>query len=74
MVGGLEKWVVEKRSVAGLRIRRLEDLRAIPDYKNRNTLLDTSTVRNLVQEADAIIVDIRYPNDFAQQHIPGAII
>ena len=45
MVGGLEKWIVEGRDMDGLSARDLASLRAIPDYPNRNTLLDTEQVR-----------------------------
>ncbi len=73
IVGGLEKWVVEGRSVEGLAVRTLDQLRAIPDYPNHYTLLDTSDVHRLVSEQKAIFVDIRYPTDFGQEHIPNAI-
>jgi rifampicin phosphotransferase len=73
MVGGLEKWVVEGRPMTGLATRSLKDLRAVPDYPNHHTLLDTPDVRRLVKDRTAMFVDIRYPTDFAEQHIPGAI-
>lgn len=73
MVGGLEKWVVEGRPMIGLANRSLKDLRAVPDYPNHLTLLDTPDVKRLVKERNAMLVDIRYPTDFAEQHIAGAI-
>lgn len=74
MVGGLEKWVVEGRPIDGLETRNLEQLRAIPPYKNQNTLLDTNTVRRLVADEKAIFVDVRYPVEFKTHgRLPGSI-
>ena len=73
VVGGLEKWIVEGRDKTGLNARNLEELRAIPNYPNRNTLLDTDQVKGLIAKERAILVDIRYPTDFAGSHIAGAI-
>ncbi len=73
IVGGLEKWVVENRSMDGLGARKLDQLRAIPPYRNQDTLLDTPDVRRLVSEEKAIFVDVRYPAEFAQQRLPDAI-
>ena len=73
IVGGLEKWVVEKRAMTGISARSLEDLRAIPAYRNQRTLLDTDQVRSLVKTDRAIFVDVRYPGDFAAGHLPDAI-
>lgn len=73
VIGGLEKWVVEGRQMTGLENRTLDTLRAIPDYPNARTLLDTKEVKNLVDNEGAIFVDLRYPGEFAQRHIAGAI-
>jgi rifampicin phosphotransferase len=73
IVGGLEKWVVENRSIDGLSMRSLEELRAIPPYPNQKTLLDTPDVRRLIKDEKAIFVDVRYPGEFAQQRLPDAI-
>jgi len=73
MVGGLEKWIVEGRDMDGLSARNLASLRAIPDYPNRHTLLDTQQVKAMIEREKAILVDIRYPTDFAASHIDGAI-
>ncbi|MBA3773243.1 MAG: YidC/Oxa1 family membrane protein insertase [Ramlibacter sp.] len=73
MAGGLEKWVVEGRAMTGLAERSLRELRAIPHYANRDTLLDTADVKKLLKEREAVFVDIRYPTDFAEQHLPDAI-
>jgi rifampicin phosphotransferase len=73
VVGGLEKWVVEGRKITGLENRTLETLRPLPSFPNARTLLDTKEVKNLVDNEGAIFVDVRYPGEFAQRHIPGAI-
>jgi rhodanese-related sulfurtransferase/membrane protein insertase Oxa1/YidC/SpoIIIJ/phosphohistidine swiveling domain-containing protein len=73
LVGGLEKWLVEKRSLTGLKARTLADLRAVPPYRNQNVLLDTPDVHDLVANKGAIFVDVRYPGEFASGSIPGAI-
>ncbi len=74
IVGGVEKWVTEGRAIEGLETRSLAELRAIPDYKNRNTLLTTDEVRNLVEQEKAIFVDARYPFEFKTHGtLPNAI-
>jgi rifampicin phosphotransferase len=73
VIGGLEKWIVEKRPMTGLAERTLADLRAIPEYRNRAVLLDTPDVKRLVKEENAIFVDVRYPAEFAAGHLTGAI-
>lgn len=73
IVGGLEKWVVEKRAMTGLSARSLEDLRAIPLYRNQRTLLDTKDVHALINNDKAVFVDVRYPKEFAAGHLPAAI-
>lgn len=73
IIGGLEKWVVEKRGMTGMSTRSIEDLRAIPTYPNQRTLLDTEHVHGLVTKLHAMFVDIRYPGEFAAGHLPDAI-
>src|SRR5262245_28472821 len=73
LVGGLEKWLVEKRSLTGLNARTLDDLRALPSYPNQTVLLDTPVVHNLVAEDGAIFVDVRYRGEFESGALPGAI-
>jgi rifampicin phosphotransferase len=73
VIGGIEKWIVEGRPLNGLDKRNLDDLRAIPDYRNHDVLLDTPEVRRLVKDQGAIFVDIRYPAEFAAGHLPDAI-
>ena len=73
MVGGLEKWLVERRSLTGLKARTLADLRAVPPYRNQATLLTTADAHKAVREQSAIFVDVRYPGEFNTNHLPGAI-
>ncbi len=73
LVGGLEKWLVEKRSLTGLHARTLDDLRALPSYPNQTVLLDTPEVKKLVAQDGAIFVDVRYPGEFDTGALPGAI-
>ncbi len=73
MIGGIEKWLVERRPLTGYRVRTLKDLRALPAYPNQAVLLDTPEVRRLVSEEKAIFLDPRLPGEFAAGHLPGAI-
>src|SRR4051812_3845461 len=73
LVGGLEKWLVEGRSLTGLKARTLADLRAVPSYKNQSVLLDTPAVHDLIDNENAVFVDVRYPGEFASSPLPGAI-
>lgn len=73
IVGGIEKWIVEGREFSDQTVRTLSDLRAIPDYKNKDTLLDTDDVATLFADQDVQVIDVRYPGDFADNHLPGAI-
>ena len=73
VAGGLEKWIVEGRDMTGMSVRDLAELRAIPTYPNRNTLVDTAQAKTLVENERAVFVDIRYSTDFAASHIAGAI-
>lgn len=73
ITGGLEKWIVEGRTFTDSNVRKLSDLRAIPDYKNKETLISTPQFENHVLDSDIQIVDTRYPKDFAAGHLPNAI-
>jgi rhodanese-related sulfurtransferase/membrane protein insertase Oxa1/YidC/SpoIIIJ/phosphohistidine swiveling domain-containing protein len=73
LVGGLEKWLVEKRPLTGLHARTLDDLRAVPTHRNQSVLLDTQQVHELIQNENALFVDVRYPGEFAGDRLPGAI-
>lgn len=70
VIGGYEKWIAEGHSIQG--IGKTNDLRAIADYPNKDTLLDTPEVQHLVKEEKAIFVDVRYPEDFELDHLPSA--
>src|SRR5262249_52266178 len=73
VIGGIEKWIVENRPLTGLDHRSLADLRAIPDYRNHDVLLDTPDVRRLVKDERAVFVDLRYREESKAAHLPDAI-
>ena len=73
MMGGYEKWMTESRPLSSSVDLSLQDLRTLPDFKNKDLLLDTPDVHKLVQEEGAQFLDVRYPNDFVKGHLPGAI-
>ncbi|MCP4687663.1 MAG: rhodanese-like domain-containing protein, partial [Desulfobacterales bacterium] len=71
MVGGYEKWLAEGRPVGeGV---SLKELRKLPYFVNNDVLLDTPEVEELIHEENAVFVDVRYPGDFANNHLPGAV-
>ena len=72
MIGGYEKWLSESRPLAGDVAIDEADLRQLPDFANKDVLLDTPDVRRLVSEEKAEFVDVRYPDDFVADHLPGA--
>lgn len=73
IVGGIEKWIVEGRPFTDPNVRGLSDLRAVPTYPGKDTLLDTADFKTELAQSDVQIVDVRYPGDFATGHLPGAI-
>lgn len=73
MMGGYEKWLTESRPLSSSVDLSVKDLRQLPDFKNKDTLLDTPDVHKLVQEEGAKFLDVRYPNDFVKGHLPGAV-
>ncbi|MCO6431453.1 MAG: YidC/Oxa1 family membrane protein insertase [Deltaproteobacteria bacterium] len=73
MMGGFEKWLSEERPLENAQVRAKGAIRDIPDYPNKTVLLDTPEVEQLLQEKNAIFVDVRYPGDFELGHLPGAI-
>ncbi len=73
IAGGLEKWIVEGRPFSDAEVRSLSDLRALPDYPNKDVLLDTADFNDLYNAGDLQIIDTRYPGDFESGHLPGAI-
>lgn len=73
MIGGYEKWVAENRPMLGLGSSERSDLRALPEFRNKHVLLDTDEVQRMFVEENALFVDVRYPKEFEQGHLPGAI-
>ncbi len=72
MMGGYEKWMTESRPLSSKVDLSIADLRQLPDFKNKDVLLDTPDVNKLVSESGAQFLDVRYPNDFVKDHLPGA--
>jgi len=73
MVGGYEKWLSESRPLGNDQEITSEQLRALPSYTNKETLLDTPEVSTMVAEEGARFIDLRYPGEFEQGHLPDAI-
>ncbi|MCY2961463.1 MAG: PEP-utilizing enzyme [Planctomycetota bacterium] len=74
LIGGYEKWIAENRPIAFNLDRERRDLREIPDYPNKDILLDTPDVQQLMAEREIVFLDVRYPGDFETLgHLPGAI-
>lgn len=72
MMGGYEKWLTESRPLSSDIDMSKDDLRQLPDFKNKDVLLDTPDVHKLVAEEGAQFLDVRYPNEFVKGHLPGA--
>ncbi|MFK7856451.1 MAG: PEP/pyruvate-binding domain-containing protein [Granulosicoccus sp.] len=72
MMGGYEKWMTESRPMSSNMDLSIADLRQLPDFKNKDLLLDTPDVHELVANEGAQFLDVRYPNDFVKGHLPGA--
>jgi rhodanese-related sulfurtransferase/phosphohistidine swiveling domain-containing protein/membrane protein insertase Oxa1/YidC/SpoIIIJ len=73
MIGGYEKWVAESRPMLGLGSSERDDLRALPDFPNKRVLLDTDEAGRLFTQENALFVDVRYPKEFEQAHLPDAV-
>ncbi|MBK8099532.1 MAG: YidC/Oxa1 family membrane protein insertase [Planctomycetes bacterium] len=73
LVGGYEKWVAEGRPIDGVQLEERDELRALPEFPNKHVLLETDDVQRMFAEDDLLFVDVRYPKDFEQGHLPGAI-
>lgn len=73
IAGGIEKWIVEGNDFSDTEVKTLSDLRAIPEYPNKDVLLSTDDFKSLLDTEDLQIVDTRYPGDFASGHLPGAV-
>jgi len=73
VIGGYEKWLAEGKPVSLQDSVELDSLRSLPAYPNKDRLLDTPDVQNLVSEAGALFVDVRYPKEFERGHLPDAV-
>jgi rhodanese-related sulfurtransferase/phosphohistidine swiveling domain-containing protein len=73
LVGGYEKWLAEDRPLAMNAGYARKSLREIPDYPNRDVLIDSPEAAELVEERGALFVDVRYPADFEASPLPGAV-
>jgi rifampicin phosphotransferase len=73
MVGGYEKWIAEGRELDLAEARSPGALRQLPPFAGSDELLDTTAVQHLLSSDGAVLVDVRYPEDFAHGHLPGAI-
>ncbi|MDE0737604.1 MAG: PEP-utilizing enzyme [Planctomycetota bacterium] len=73
LVGGYEKWIAEGHPLLQPNGKRVKTLRGLPGFTNKNRLLDTSTVEELVGSSGAVFVDVRYASDFEKGSLPGAI-
>jgi rhodanese-related sulfurtransferase len=58
MIGGYEKWIAENRQLdLGASVTRAE-LRELPDFPNKEVLLDTPDVEAALAEQGAVFVDV----------------
>lgn len=73
VVGGFEKWLAEGRSARMAEGQSLDSLRSLAPFPNDDVLLDTPEVQQLVSEEQAVFVDVRYPKEFGERNLPGAI-
>lgn len=71
MVGGYEKWMAEGK-VLDVATGSRDTLRELPDFMNKDTLLETAEATRLVLEEGAVFVDVRYPAEFQSGHLPDA--
>jgi len=73
MIGGYEKWMAEERTLSASDGEVATTLRGLPDYPNKHILLDTPKVMDMVSAEQALFVDVRYPGDFENGHLSGAV-
>jgi YidC/Oxa1 family membrane protein insertase len=75
MIGGYEKWVAEDRLLQTNDGAPRTELRAVPDFPNKDVLLDTPDVLAAIDSRkEVLFVDVRYPGDFDTfGHLPGAV-
>lgn len=72
MVGGYEKWMTESRPMDMESEISLAELRKLPDFNNKDVLLDTPDVHELVATRGAEFVDVRYPEDYIKDNLPNS--
>lgn len=75
IVGGYEKWIAEDRPLEMRGDHARAELRELPDYANKDVLLDTADVMALLEQRHEILfVDVRYPGEYeGLGHLPGAV-
>lgn len=74
VVGGYEKWIAEDRPLDMQNGARRRELRELPDYPNKDVLLDTPDVLAAMEASDVLFVDVRYPGEYeGLGHLPGAV-
>ncbi|MBI4601393.1 MAG: YidC/Oxa1 family membrane protein insertase [Planctomycetes bacterium] len=73
LIGGYEKWVAEGRPLENEKARAPGEIRDIPDYPGKWTLLDTPDVAAMLERENVLFVDLRYPGDFELGHLPDAV-
>ncbi len=73
VIGGYEKWIAENRPLEMAEGRSPNELRDLPEFPNKNTLLTTGQVIHAITKNHALFVDVRYPGDFERGHLPGAV-
>ncbi|HTI85500.1 MAG TPA: rhodanese-like domain-containing protein [Alphaproteobacteria bacterium] len=73
IAGGFEKWLTENRPTTGVDASKIKTLRTVPPYRNSETLLDTPEVKDLIANANALFLDIRYEGEYAWWHLPDAV-
>ncbi len=74
LVGGYEKWLAESRPLEIPPTVERGGLRDIENYPNRDTLLDTAEVTALLEQKNAVPLDVRYEDDAALSPFPKARI
>ncbi len=71
VIGGFEKWMAEGRPLG--RESHREQLRSLPAFAGGEVLLDSAEAADWLSQENILCVDVRYPADFEQGHLPGAI-
>lgn len=73
VIGGTEKWISENRRIETPKGQSIKELRGLPNYPQKEVLLDTPDVRRLIENENALFIDVRYPGDFELGHLPDAV-